>query len=131
MEPRNLLATDSACSPRGYPSSGKTSRNLNLRWTAHRSSPPCTLNRGNACTFPRGRKLNRSEGLEHGSNGPPSTAENRARYRGISVAAHCRWEEGIAHKEKHHHTEKCSRQCDRRCTGNPPRCLPPVPAAER
>src|ERR1035437_2238674 len=118
VAPRKLLASVSACLPRGCLFSEKTSRNL--PWKVLACCPPCRPSRGNAYMFLRERKSNRSEDPWHESSALRSTAENGARCRGISADVHCRWAEEIAHRETHRRKEKCSRRCDRRYTGNPP-----------
>ncbi len=128
-DPWSLLAFAPACLPRECPFSETISRNR--PWTARACSPPCMPNRGSACRFPRGRKSNRWEDPGRGWSGPPSTAWNDSRCREISAAAHCRWEEETARREKHRRKEKCSRRCGRRCTETRPSCLRPAQAEAR
>src|ERR1700683_2181167 len=116
--PQNRFAPVPACSPTECPFFETTSRNRQSRVRA--CCLPCKPSRGSACTFPRERRWSRSEDLWHESSELLLTEWNDARCREISAAVRWRWEAGIARRETHRRTEKCSRRYGPRCTDSRP-----------
>jgi hypothetical protein len=103
VERQNFLATEATCSPRGCPSAERISHNR--QWMAHAYSLPCTPDRDNECTFPRGRRSSRLEGLERELSGFRSIAASFARFQRTSASADSRWEEGTGRKGRRRHKE--------------------------